>query len=162
MRPQNRHTVRTTFGTVIGAINQTEGMFRLTKNETVLLDTPLEDAKGTKKTFMDGSIVRGTLWLEVNQKMGKQRKVIMVDEENGRYLIPTSALKPTSELEVDTEKEVSALKEKVEELSTVAKDSVEKVKTEATDFLDKKYGGFTGKQILVGAAAVIIIVKLFK
>ena len=51
---------------------------------------------------------------------------------------------------------------KVEELLVSAKQEVKSIASGSNDFLEKKYAGFTGKQILVGALGVIVIVKIFK
>jgi hypothetical protein len=147
---------------VLGEINPTEGKFKVKEDITVILDTPLEDAKGTTKTFMKDSIVNGNLWMEVDKRKEKHRQVVMVQGENGRYLVPKNSLNPTTKAELDAQSEIEKLGGKVEELLADAKKEAKSLTENPSDFLEKKYVGFTGKQILVGAVGVIILVKLFK
>jgi hypothetical protein len=166
-RPQNR-IWRTSFGTSIAEINPTQGVFKVTKDVTIPIDTPLQDVKGTTKTFLSGAIVEGNLWQEIDQRAKKQRKVVLVKDETGRYLIPKDALEPTTREEIESGEKVKVLEDEVEslkELLSKAKDQANQLLTSDNNkdsFLDKKYGNFTGKELLLGALGVIIIVKLFK
>ena len=47
-------------------------------------------------------------------------------------------------------------------MSDKAKDEAKTITRESADILDKKYGGFTGKQILVGIVGILVITKLMK
>jgi hypothetical protein len=162
-------TIKTTFGTSLRPINLKEGIFILTCDSEVKIDSPLVEAVGTKKIFKAGSIVEGTLWQELSPK-GKTRKVVMIPESlEGRYLIPKSDLKPTTQAEIDAKlakEQVSTLNNKVEELLEDAKvevKTVEKeIKEDSKGILDKEYFGFSGKQILVATLGVIILIKVFK
>jgi hypothetical protein len=162
MKQPTRNTVRTSFGTVLGEVNPTNGKFKVNEDVSVLIDTPLQDIKGTKKTFLKDSVVEGTLWVEADRRHGKHRKVVMVQDEKGRYLIPKKILTPITQAEIDAQSEIERLGGKVEELLSDAKKEAKSLASESSDFLEKKYAGFTGKQILVGAVGVIVLVKLFK
>jgi len=174
MKRQNRKILNTTFGTYLAEVNPEIGLFFLTRDTTVPIDTPLENQKGTTKMFLTGSVVSGNLWKEMDDKVKKTRQVVMVQDENGRYLIPKQSLEPTTKPEV----EVKAAKKEIENLDGKIKELVEKINVSepikkiespvasATDsvkgFLDKEYIGFTGKQIVMAALGVIILIKLFK
>lgn len=160
MKRPTINTVRTSFGTVLAEINPKEVMFEVEQDVTAKIDTPLEDVKGTTKTFLKDSVVRGTLWIEVDKRKGKQRRVVMVQGENGRYLVPAKDVRPITKAEVDAKAEIEKLGSKVDELLQEAKDEAKEFSQ--SDFLTKKYAGFTGKQIIVGAAAVIVLMKIFK
>ena len=162
MRRQTSRTVRTSFGTVLGEVNPTNGSFKTKEDITVLIDSPLQDVKGTTKTFLKGSIVEGNLWAEADKAKGKHRRVVMVQDENGRYLIPKKSLTPITKSEIEASSEIKKLEDKVESLLQEAKGEAKSLVSENSDFLEKKYAGFTGKQILVGAIGVIVLVKLFK
>ena len=84
-RPQC-NIVGTSFGTILKEVNPTNGQFKVNEDTTVFIDTLLQDVRGTKKTFLKDSIVEGSLWTEINKEKNKQRKVVVVEGENGRYL----------------------------------------------------------------------------
>ena len=160
MRRPTINTVRTSFGTVLGEVNPKEGLFEIEQDVTVKIDTPLEDVKGTTKTFLKTSVVRGTRWVEVDQRKGKQRRVVMVQGEHGRYLVPAKDVRPVTKAEIDAKEKIEKLGSKVDELLQEAKDEAKEFSK--SDFMTNKYAGFTGKQIIVGTAAIIILVKLLK
>ena len=155
----------TTFGTQLTPVNLTEGLFVLTSDAEVTMDTPLADYVGTKKIFKKGSVVSGTFWRESTED-GKTRKVVMVDEKlAGRYLINKSFLEPTTQLAVDankTKSEVENLTDKVKNLMEDASEEAKEILEEPKGTLDKEYFGFTGKQILIATLGVIVLIKVFK
>lgn len=159
---QSNKVLRTSFGTSLSEINPVKGKFLVNDTIEVYIDTPLEDVKGTKKTFLKDAVIEGNLWQEVDQKAGKQRNVVMVSDDNGRYLVPVKSLTPTTDSEIESKSKVQELSNRVEELLKIAKEEGTKVIDEPSSFLDKKYAGFTGKQILIGTIGVIILVRLFK
>lgn len=165
MKANKEDKILTTFGTMLTPVNLNEGLFVLKNDVEVVMDTPLSDYIGTKKLFKKGSVVNGTFWRE-NSQEGKTRKVVMVmDAKNGRYLINKKNLKPTTQSEIDlinSKTEVEKLNEKVQILLSDAKEGTKEVLDDSKDILDKKYYGFTGKQILVATLGVIILIKVFK
>ena len=162
MKVNSTKKVKTSFNTILSQINPVQGIFEIKQDATYPIDSPLQDVKGTTKTYMKGAIVRGDLWLELDPNNSKQRKVIMVQDENGRYLIPTKNLTPKTEEEIAARNEIEVLTSKVEELLQKAKDEAKTITSKSSDILDKKSGGYTGKQILVGIVGVILITKLLK
>lgn len=162
MRRQVIKTVKTSFGTELGQLNNLVGKFKVKENVTVAIDSPLQDVQGTTKTFLKDSIVEGNLWMEMSRGNKKQRRVVMVQDENGRYLIPKKALTPITDSEIQSTSQIKELESKVENILEEVKNEAKSLTSEPSDFLEKKYAGFTGKQILVGAIGVIILVKLFK
>lgn len=161
MRQVEPKILKTSFGTNLKKINGNDGLFIVNKNVTVTLDTPLIDYTGTKKTFLKDAVVAGTLWQEINQKVKKTRKVVMVDDENGRYLISASNLEPTSRAEVEAKQQIADLKGSVEELkNSTSQDTTLPVQEKG--LLEREYVGFTGKQILFATLGIIILIKVFK
>jgi hypothetical protein len=162
---KQNNIIKTTFGTQLRPINIKDGMFILTADAEVKMDTPLAENIGTKKIFKAGSIVNGTFWEEA-AKGGQTRKVVMVQEElEGRYLIPKNSLEPTTQAEIDakaSKAEVSNLTDKVKDLLEDAKDEAKEILEDPKSALDKKYFGFSGKQIVVATLGVIILIKVFK
>jgi len=154
--------VKTTFGTVLREVNPYDGTFKLNKDFDALLDTPIEQFKGTKKTFLKDSIIEGNLWEEVDERAGKTRKVVMVQDDNGRYLVAKKVLTPKTKEEIEAESEISKLEDKVKELLDQAKEQGKEVIKETKGFLESDYMGFTGKQILVASVGVVVLIKLFK
>ena len=146
MIANNNGVLMTTFGTQLKPINTKEGLFILTNDVEVPIDTPLADFLGTKKLFKAGSTVKGTLWQE-SSKEGKTRKVILVKEDlKGRYLINKNSLEPTTEAKVladISKKEIENLKNKVENLLDIEDKNLESVESKDS-FLDRQYHGFTG------------------
>lgn len=165
MATNDRRTLMTTFGTMLKPVNTDEGLFALKVDSEALMDTPLPDYKGTKQIFRKGSTVRGTLWIETARN-GKYRRVVMVQEPNkGRYLINAKDLEPTTDAKVvadQAKKDVDSLTDRVEELLEKAKDSGKELVKTSEGILEKKYVGFTGKQILVATIGVIVLIKIFK
>jgi hypothetical protein len=165
MRAKNNNTVMTTFGTQLTPVNLTEGLFVLTSDAEASMDTPLADYVGTKKIFKKGSIVSGTFWKETTED-GKSRKVVMVTEKlSGRYLINKNSLEPTTQAAIDaksSKSEIENLTNKVKNLLENAKDEAKELIEDSEENLDKKYFGFTGKQILVATLGVIVLIKVFK
>jgi hypothetical protein len=159
---RNNNLIKTTFGTALKPINTNDGVFVLTKDAKVMIDTPLQNKVGTEKTFLKDSVVKGTLWRELAPRAMKSRKVVMVQDDDGRYLISAWDLKPTTQAEIDAKKEIDKLGNKVDELMSQAKDEASKLTKKTEGFMDKKYAGFTGKQILVASVGVIVLIKLFK
>lgn len=163
---ESSNSILTTFGTKLIPINLKDGLFVLTSDSSVKIDTPLAESVGTTKTFKKGSVVNGTFWEEVDAKLGKKRKVVMVMEDlQGRYLIPKSNLTPTTQAEVDAKKaqsEVERLGNKVEAILADAKDEAKEIIADPKGALDKEYFGFTGKQLLVATLGVIVLIKVFK
>lgn len=159
------NSIMTTFGTKLSPINLKEGLFVLTSDVEVPLDTPLEQKKGTKKIFKKGSVVKGSFWSE-HTRDGKNRKVVMVSEDlNGRYLINKNVLEPTTKAEIEAKKakeEVKNLNDKVASLMQEAKEESSGVESMTKNALEKEYLGFTGKQLLAAALGVIILIKVFK
>lgn len=162
MRIQNPKKVKTSFNTILAQINPTQGIFEVKQDATYPIDSPLQDVKGTTKTYLKGAVVRGDLWMELDPNKAKQRRIVMVQDENGRYLIPANNLTPRTEEEIKSRNEIEVLSSKVEELLDKAKDEAKTITRESADILDKKYGGFTGKQILVGIVGILVITKLMK
>lgn len=161
----SKKVIRTTFGTNLVEINPKNGLFSVTSDVESVLDTPIENAVGTKKMFLSGSTVEGNLWQEVDSKAKKTRKVVMVQDKDGRYLIPVSNLNPTSKAELDAieaKSKVEKLGDRVEELLIQAKEEAGDIIDNPKSFLDKEYIGFTGKQIIVASLGIIILIKLFK
>lgn len=162
MRKPTNKVLMTTFGTALLEVNITEGLFKVKEDVTVPIDTPIDDYKGQKKTFLKGSTVTGNLWSEMDKKNNKMRKVVMVQDDNGRYLINKSVLEPTTQSEEDSKSELSKLGDKVEDLLSTAKEEATDIIKDPKSFLDKEYVGFTGKQILVATLGVIVLIKVFK
>ena len=163
-KANNIKTITTTFGTILAPINMQEGIFVLKNDHEATIDTPLGDSIGTKKTFLSGSVVNGTLWREADRKAGKTRKVVMVQDDNGRYLIPQGSLEPTTKTDLDlkdAKDQVEKLGGKIEEILDKAKNEAGEIIENPKSFLEKEYVGFTGKQILVASLGVIILIKLF-
>jgi hypothetical protein len=165
MRRQSNKSLMTTFGTQLRPLMLKPQMFMLTKDVEAIMDTPLQEYKGTKNIFKSGSTVTGTVWKEATRD-GKARNVVMVIErEQGRYLINTKDLKPTTKAIVEALKageEIKRLQEKVDGIVENAKAEAQEVLKEEENVLDKKYLGFTGKQILAATLGVIILIKIFK
>ncbi len=164
METNRDNKVMTTFGTALSPINLKEGLFVLKNDAEAIIDTPLEDSVGTKTLFKKGSVVSGTFWRE-DSKKGKTRKVVMVTDSNGRYFINKKDLKPTTQTEIEIEaskSEVEKLNEKVKSLLEDAKEETKQVIENPKETLDKKYYGFTVKQILVATLGVIVLIKVFK
>jgi hypothetical protein len=161
-RALKNRTIITSFGTTLKELNPTVGKFKVTQDFTAHVDTPLQDVAGTTKTFLKDLVVDGNLWLEVNPQKTKKRKVVMVYSDDGRYLIDKSNLKPTTVYELEAEDKIKTLENQVDELLDKATNEVSEIADNPSDFLDRKYAGFTGKQILVGVVGMIVIVKLFK
>ena len=160
-----RDTLMTTFGTQLSPISLEQRLYVLTSDASVLMDTPLPEYKGTKTLFKKGSPIKGTLWLE-RAESGMKRKVIMIsDPEKGRFLINAKKVEPTTQAKIDAikaEEKILNLQNKLDEVLEDAKEEAEKVISESDNVLDKKYLGFTGKQILAATLGVIILIKVFK
>jgi len=160
-RPHSR-TLKTSFGTMLKEVNPYNGQFELTKDYEALIDTPIEQYKGTKKNFLKGSVVEGNLWEEIDERVGKKRKVVMIQDDNGRYLIGKEAIVPITQEEIDAKNEITKLEERVNELLEEAKTEGKEVVVETKGFLEKDYMGFKGKQIIAASLGVIVLIKLFK
>jgi|TARA_R110000822_G_scaffold46670_3_gene124209 hypothetical protein len=160
-------SISTSFGTKLRPINTEISVFRLNNDKELSIDTPIEDIVGTKKIFKKGSVIEGTVWLELRED-GKTRKVVMVQEgREGRYIVPMgNLLQTTKEAVEDTDKakkELDELKDKVEDVIESAKEEAEKIiGNKPKSFLESDFMGFKGKQILVASLGVIILIKLFK
>ena len=100
--------------------------------------------------------------MEVDERAGKTRKVVMVQDDNGRYLVAKKVLTPKTKEEIEAESEISKLEDKVKELLDQAKEQGKEVIKETKGFLESDYMGFTGKQILVASVGVVVLIKLFK
>jgi hypothetical protein len=155
----------TTFGTKLTPLNLKDGLFVLTSDAEVPMDTPLADYVGTKKIFKKGSVISGTFWKETTED-GKNRKVVMVIEKlAGRYLINKNSLEPTTQEAIDaksSKSEIENLTNKVKNLLEDAKGEAKELLEDSEGALDEKYFGFTGKQILVATLGVIVLIKIFK
>lgn len=155
----------TTFGTRLRPINIKEGLFVLTSDSEVVMDTPIADYVGTKKLFKAGTTVKGTLWKEESTG-NKTRKVVLVKEDlQGRYLINKNSLEPTTEAKVLAEiskKEIAALGDKIETILDESEDASRNVLNQSESVLEKEYFGFTGKQLLIATLGVIVLIKVFK
>lgn len=165
MRRQSNKSLMTTFGTQLSPIMLKEQLFLVTEDTEVTMDTPLNDYKGTKRIFKENSTVMGTVWREATSD-GRTRNIVMVKEpEQGRFLINTKNVKPTTKAIVEALKageEIKRLEDKVDSLLDEAKSEANTVLDEGKGVLDKKYLGFTGKQILAATLGVIVLIKVFK
>jgi hypothetical protein len=152
----------TSMGTKIRQLTPEPSLYKVTEDVKVYLDTPIQGKKGTSRTFMTGSVVDGAEWVEANLKERKQRTVVLVKAEDGRYLVPAKYLVKTTQAEVDAMSELEKLRGNVDELVEEAKKEANSLTESGSGFLDQRFVGFSGKQILVGAIGVIILIKLFK
>jgi hypothetical protein len=159
----------TSFDTKLIPINMKVGKFRVENDTEVFMDTPIEDNMGTKKLFKEGAIVEGNLWIELASNGSGKRKIVMVEQgDDGRWLLPASDLKPTSDLEIETQsqqKEIEKLNGKINDIVKDAEREADKIAEDVEKpkgFLDQEFMGFKGKQILVASLGVIILIKIFK
>ena len=165
MKINSGRTIMTTFGTQLRPLNLKEGNFILKKDSESTMDTPISEYIGTKRMFKKGSVVKGTFWQEATQE-GRTRKIVMVmDGDNGRYLINKKDVEPITQIQIDAinaQKEVSNLGNKVDALLEEAKEDANEIIDDPKRALDKEYLGFTAKQILAAALGVIILIKIIK
>lgn len=157
-----RARISTSFGTALREVNLTSRKYIVEKDVTVDLDSNIPDVLGTKKTFIAGSVIQGTLWQEINRAINKKRHVVMVEDVSGRYLVPAKVLREYSQGEAEMKSQLDKLGGKIEGILSQAKEEATDIVKNPSDFFEKKYAGFTGKQILIGALGVIILVKIFK
>tara|TARA_R110002020_G_scaffold44348_2_gene127982 strand:- start:374 stop:772 length:399 start_codon:yes stop_codon:yes gene_type:complete len=109
------------------------------------------------KIFMAGGVVKGTLAEQRRPVEGgkgfQYRKGVVVNEDEKDFFIPLNFLDKYSEIEETLQKEVKDLQN---QLSTV----IEKAEQEGLQVMDKKYFGFTGKQLAVGALVLLLVLKI--
>jgi hypothetical protein len=109
------------------------------------------------RIFMEGSIVDGALAEQRRPAVGgkgfQHRKVIAVKEGEKAYAIPVAYVIPASKFEENVKGELKDLTDQVGKL-------VEKGETEGKKVLEKKYLGFTGKQIAIGALILLLLLKI--
>ena len=115
-----------------------------------------------EKIFLKGGVVVGKL-AEQREKghsdsgmsAYRYRKVIIVKEDDEMYAIPVQYLSPIEELESDVNSELDKIKE---QLGTLSKE----VTTKGEKVLKREYFGFSGKEILIGAVVLIVLLKINK
>jgi hypothetical protein len=139
------------------------GIVPFTVNKSITLDlyTCDKDKEGTKQTFMKDSKFEGQL---VRARISKRLLngafvphtetsglMVATPDKSGYYLIPTSVAQPIEEVEMD------------ETISPMNKSLTSDIQTKLTDInenTEKKYFGFTVKQLLVIGVALLIVRKL--
>jgi hypothetical protein len=154
-----RKILKTHFGTTLQPIKPFPYKFKVNRNIEAIKD----GSEKTEKIFLKGSFVQGGVFEEFNIQKKLQRKVVLVPCENGRYLLPLKDLtlvpKDTS---IDINDDIKTDVEDVSEEIEIEKLSKEEVVPSNESFLDKKFGNFTGKELLIGALGVIILIKIMK
>lgn len=144
--------IKTQFGTIICPAKAARVPYKFKVNRNVKglgIDSALET-----KIFLKDSFVQGAVWHE--KKPGMIRKVVKVEN----YLIP---LKELTLVPMNSDILSDTLGENIADLTpTIEKPVVEKENLDKESFLDQKFGNFTGKELLIGTVAVIILIKLIK
>jgi len=158
---QNKKAIlKTGFGTTLNLLELSPREYIVTKKITTVIDTPHQEIKGTKNTFLEGAKIKGNLWKETDDKQGKQRNVVMVQADGGRYLLPVDVVELVDTEKEEIKKELETLKGDLEKYKDQAKEHLSGIKTETKDLFDKEVFGLKVKQLLLIGVGILIIKKL--
>jgi hypothetical protein len=163
MRTKKGKTFTTSLGTQLHVQGKPEYKKFVLKEATELpLDTRRKEHAGTRKKFLKGSIVEGISAMEVRTKDGASRAVIVVEDANGAYIIPFTVLELTTDSEIEKNDKIKELEDKLDKVIEKGEEKVEVIVDKTESFLDKKYGEFTGKEIVFGVLGIVILYKFLK
>jgi hypothetical protein len=161
-RIPKRLKLQTSFGTMLEPLDLDDKIFKLKESYKTQIDTPIQELAGTKKQFLKDSVVTGSVWLEVDSKHKRTRKVLMVVDGDSRYLIPLKNLEETNQSQIDSDNRIQDLESKLEAVEQSSLEKLDKVEVKTEEFLEKDFAGFKVKQLLLITAGIIVAVKILK
>jgi|DEB0MinimDraft_10_1074344.scaffolds.fasta_scaffold10359_4 hypothetical protein len=167
MRTKKGRTFTTSLGTQLHVQgNPVYKKFIVKETKELDLDSRRKELVGTKKTFLKDSIIEGIAAIEVKTKNGASRPVIVIQDDNGAYIMPFQNLESTTDSEIKKSEKIKELEQKLERViekgEEVIEETLDATTEKAESFLDKKYGDFTGKEIILGVLGIVIIYKFLK
>lgn len=148
--------------------NKGEQVFKVTKTVEVPLLTSVRRAAGTKKIVTEGATIKGEkvraqvlvqdknnpkVWQPYGDAVG-----IKIPHEEGYFIVPIDAVTWDSDPWNDNGTETKRAFDGAEVVETAK----EEIQTAIQNPDDKKYFGFSAKQLLVIAGIVFVVTKIAK